>query len=63
METYAQQKAHLKRIGRLQGEFDMLIGSVAVARSLPLVTHNTRHFADMVGIVLEDWVQEYEGRQ
>jgi len=21
---------------------------------------NTRHFADMVGIVLEDWVQEYE---
>jgi len=27
LETYAQQKAHLKRIGRLQGEFDMLIGS------------------------------------
>lgn len=60
LETYAQQKAHLKRTGRLQGEFDMLIGSVAVAHGLTLVTHNTRHFADMVGIVLEDWVQEYE---
>ncbi|NML63635.1 type II toxin-antitoxin system VapC family toxin [Hymenobacter sp. RP-2-7] len=63
LETYAQQKAHLKRIGRLQGEFDMLIGSVVVAHGLTLVTHNTRHFFDMVGIVLEDWVQEYEDEQ
>ncbi|RZK39206.1 MAG: type II toxin-antitoxin system VapC family toxin [Hymenobacter sp.] len=63
LETYAQQKAHLKRIGRLQGEFDMLIGSVAVAYGLTLVTRNTRHFSDMVGIVLEDWVQEYEDRK
>ncbi|MEJ7663960.1 MAG: hypothetical protein WKG07_32730 [Hymenobacter sp.] len=63
LETYAQQKAHLKRIGRLQGEFDMLIGSVAVAHGFTLVTHNTRHFSDMVGIVLEDWVQEYEEEQ
>ena len=63
LETYAQQKAHLKRIGRLQGEFDMLIGSVAVAHGLTLVTRNTRHFSDMVGIVLEDWVQEYEDGQ
>jgi tRNA(fMet)-specific endonuclease VapC len=63
LETYAQQKAHLKRIGRLQGEFDMLIGSVAVAHGFTLVTHNTRHFADMVGIVLEDWVKEYEDEQ
>lgn len=60
LETYVQQKAHLKRIGRLQGELDMLIGSVSVAHGLTLVTHNTRHFADMPGIVLEDWVQEYE---
>jgi hypothetical protein len=33
---------------------------VAVAHSFTLVTHNTRHFADIVGIVLEDWVPEYE---
>lgn len=54
LETYAQQKAHLKRSGRLQGEFDMLIGSVAVAHDLTLVTRNTRYFADTVGIGLED---------
>ena len=63
LESYAQQKAHLKRLGRLQGEFDMLIGSVAVAHRLTLVTHNTAHFASMAGIVLADWVQEYEDEQ
>ena len=60
LEAYAQQKAHLKRLGRLQGEFDMLIGSVAVAHRMTLVTHNTAHFSSMAGIVLTDWVREYE---
>ena len=60
LEAYAQQKAHLKRLGRLQGEFDILIGSVAVAHRMTLVTHNTAHFSSMAGIVLTDWVQEYE---
>ncbi|WP_310390983.1 PIN domain-containing protein [Hymenobacter sp.] len=63
LESYAQQKAHLKRLGRLQGEFDMLIGSVAVAHRLTLVTHNTAHFSSMAGIVLADWVQEHEDEQ
>ena len=36
----------------------MLIGSVAVAHGCTLATRNVRHFVDMVGIVLEDWVQE-----
>ena len=63
LETYAQQKAHLKRSGWLQGEFDRLIGSIAVVHNFTLVTHNTRHFADMVGIALEDCVQEYEDGQ
>ena len=59
LETYAEQKARLKRIGRLQGEFDMLIGSTALAHGLILVTRNTRHFADLPGLTLADWVQEY----
>jgi tRNA(fMet)-specific endonuclease VapC len=46
----------LKRIDRLQGEFDMLIGSTALAYGLALVTRNTRHFADMLGMLLENWV-------
>ncbi len=55
-ETYAAQKAHLKRIGRMQGEFDMLIGSTALAHGLTLVTRNTRHFADIANLALENWI-------
>ena len=60
LETYAAQKVQLKRIGRLQGEFDMLIGSTALAHDLTLVTRNTRHFADMKGISLVDWIEPGE---
>jgi len=59
LETYAVEKAHLKSIGRLQGDFDLLIGSAALAHGLTLVTRNTRYFADIAGLVLEDWVTEY----
>ncbi|UOQ74025.1 type II toxin-antitoxin system VapC family toxin [Hymenobacter cellulosilyticus] len=58
LEVYAQQKAHLKRIGRLQGEFDMLIGSTALAHGLALVTRNTRHFTELSGIQLKNWIDE-----
>ena len=56
LETYAAQKAQLKRIGRLQGEFDMLIGSTALAYGLTLVTRNTRHFADMLDLESQNWI-------
>lgn len=58
IETYAIQRAHLKSIGRLQGEFDMVIGSTALAHDLILVTRNTRHFADISGLVLENWIDQ-----
>ena len=54
LETYAVQKAHLKSIGRLQGEFDILIGSTALAHGLTLVTRNTRHFAGLANLPLEN---------
>ena len=50
------QKAHLKSIGRLQGDFDLLIGSTAAAHGLTLVTRNTRHFADLTNLPLENWI-------
>ena len=56
LETYAVQKAHLKSIGRLQGDFDLLIGSTALAHGLTLVTRNTRHFADLANLPLANWI-------
>lgn len=38
------------------GERDLVIASVAVAHAGVLVTHNTREFARITGLLLEDWV-------
>lgn len=57
---YAELKAHLRRLGRLQGEFDMLIGSTALAYDLTLVTRNGRHFADMPELGVEDWANRFD---
>jgi tRNA(fMet)-specific endonuclease VapC len=53
---YARQKAALRRIGRTVDDFDLLIGSTAINRDLILVTRNTKHFADMIGLTLENWI-------
>lgn len=55
LETFAEVKTHLRRLGRVVDSFDLLIGSTALFHNLTLVTHNTRHFVDMAGLVLEDW--------
>ncbi len=58
IETYAVQKVHLRRIGRPQAEFDLLIGSTAIAYQLTLVTRNTRHFEFMAPLQLENWIDQ-----
>jgi tRNA(fMet)-specific endonuclease VapC len=35
---------------------DLLIASTARVYDLTLVTHNTRHFQDVPGLSLEDWL-------
>jgi len=58
LEIYGQEKARLRSIGRPVDDFDLLIGSRAVAHGLTLVTRNTRHFAELQGIQLENWIDE-----
>lgn len=55
-DEYTRQKAVLKRIGRPVGEFDLLIGSTAIAHRLTLITRNTRYFENLQGISLENWI-------
>ena len=62
-ELYGPEKARLLdqvkqgKLDKYPGEFDVLIGRTALAHQLTLVTRNTRDFASMAGIVLEDWAQ------
>ena len=46
-------------LGKFPGEFDVLIGCTALAHSLILVTRNTRDFAPLTGLSLEDWINDY----
>ncbi|WP_233794550.1 PIN domain-containing protein [Dyadobacter sp. CY343] len=56
LSEYARQKSSLRRIGKSVDDFDLLIGSTAIIYDLILVTRNTRHFVNMTGIKLQNWV-------
>jgi tRNA(fMet)-specific endonuclease VapC len=48
-------RALLSASGTGLGPYDVLIAAQAMARDLVLVTHNTREFARVPGLRIEDW--------
>jgi tRNA(fMet)-specific endonuclease VapC len=55
-EAYARTRLALERKGRPIGERDLLIASIALARKLTVVTHNTAEFERVPGLSVEDWL-------
>jgi tRNA(fMet)-specific endonuclease VapC len=55
-DAYAKLRLALRLKGRPTGEVDALIAAVAVAHEAVFVTHNTRHFENIPGLRLEDWL-------
>lgn len=54
--TAANAYAHLiKRVGMKRRSFDRLIAAHALALGLVLVTNNEKHFADVPGLMVENW--------
>lgn len=53
---FGKIQAELRRKGRPTGEIDALIAAVARSRQDILVTNNTRHFINIDGLQLEDWL-------
>lgn len=51
----AKIRAKLKLQGAPIGHYDVLIAATALANGLTLVTHNTREFSRVEGLVVEDW--------
>lgn len=45
----------VRQIGMRRGSFDRLIAAHALALDLTLVTNNTRDFADIPGLRVENW--------
>jgi tRNA(fMet)-specific endonuclease VapC len=54
-EEYGKLRQHLGSGGRQIGPNDLLIASIALARGLTLVTHNTAEFSRVPKLAIEDW--------
>ena len=54
-------RAHLKASGTPIGDFDEMISAHALAIGAVVVTDNTRHFARVPGLVLDNWLRTPTG--
>ena len=58
IEFYAQEKKNrLRSLCISIEDFDLLIGSTACSSNLILVTDNVKHFANIKGLTIENWVK------
>ncbi len=55
-DHYGALKHTLRTQGTPIGDMDTLIAAHALAEKLTLITHNTRHFENVPGLKLEDWM-------
>jgi tRNA(fMet)-specific endonuclease VapC len=55
-ERYGRIRADLAMQGTPIGPNDLMIAAIALVNNLILVTHNTREFARVAGLPLEDWM-------
>lgn len=54
--TFAELKSTLRSQGNLIDDFDLLIGSSAVANELILVTENVKHLERIPHLKIENWI-------
>jgi tRNA(fMet)-specific endonuclease VapC len=52
---YGRIRGHLAAAGTPIGPNDLMIAAIAQCRQFILVTHNTREFSRVPGLLIEDW--------
>lgn len=55
IKIFAKEKSRLKKLGILIDDFDLIIGTTAVANEMILVTNNVKHFERIDSIQFENW--------
>jgi tRNA(fMet)-specific endonuclease VapC len=55
--SYGLIRTQLEQIGQIISERDLQIASIAMAKRLCVVTHNTREFNRIDKLKVEDWVE------
>ena len=53
---FGQVRGRMLDRGQIVPGMDLLIAATALVHNLTMVTHNTRHFADIPGLAIEDWL-------
>lgn len=53
--VYGPIRADLERSGTMIGANDLMIGAIAIANGLTVVTHNASEFNRIPGLQVEDW--------
>ena len=56
-DIYGSLRAELESDGKRLADPDLWIASIALARDLTMVTGNTRHFARVPRLQVEDWLR------
>lgn len=56
--TYGRIRAELAANGVQIGPNDFQIAAIALTHNLILITHNTREFSRVNGLMIQDWEQE-----
>lgn len=54
-EIYGEIRAELEQKGTPIGPYDLQIAAIVIANEVTLVSHNTREFQRIDGLLLEDW--------
>jgi len=57
LDTYAKEKARLRKAGKIIDDFDLLIGATSISNDMILVTNNIKHFGRLKNIKVEDWTK------
>ena len=58
IELYADEKVRLRLAGTpADDDFDLLIGCTALQNDMTLVTENIKHFKNILGLKIENWVK------
>ena len=55
-KIFGELKARMNKSGKVVADLDLLIASICLANDLILVTNNTKHFQNIEGLKLENWM-------
>lgn len=55
-EKFGTIRAGLFDSGITVGEMDLLNGATALVHGLTMVTHNTKDYSDIPGLIIDDWL-------